>query len=155
MLRPARPRNAALSREEPLAGDCRIAIPAFIKTFRRAAGGPRGKPYIYKCETTFFQKLGPLAVPRPTERKKLRYDVARPPRAVSAVFRASRAARDDPVGRGAARAAGAHRRTHVLAFACVLLLSFCTLLSLFRVPVCEPPLCPPGQKGPCREEQQP
>ena len=148
---PGMPRSRGKNLRKTPVGDCRIAIPAYIKTFRRAAGGPRGKPYIYKCETTFFQKLGPLAVPRPTERKKLRYDVARPRRAVSAVFRASRAARDDPVGRGAARAADAQRRTHVLASAYVSCFPARSSPSSARVPRLRTSSAPPPtQRAFCR-----
>ena len=35
-------------------GDCRIAIPAYIKTFRRAAGDPQGKRDVYNSEIWFF-----------------------------------------------------------------------------------------------------
>ena len=52
--RPRPLRNAALSRKQPFAGDCRIAIPAYIRTSRRAAGGPQGGQYIYKCEKGFL-----------------------------------------------------------------------------------------------------
>ena len=52
--RPRPLRNAALSRKHPFAGDCRIAIPAYIRTSRRAAGGPQGGQYIYKCEKGFL-----------------------------------------------------------------------------------------------------